>query len=87
MRPVRVEVAAIRLTITSWGLPRQFWEMNENRRCSILFHLLVPGGKWQTPICRPVWSARRYSSVFHNLVRLPFEPPQSAVIVRVLAAG
>ena len=20
--------------------------MNENRRCSILFHLLVPGGKW-----------------------------------------
>jgi len=31
------------LTITSWlvrGLPRQFWLMNENSRCSILFHLL-----------------------------------------------
>ena len=24
--------------------------MNEKRRCSILFHLLVPGGKWQTVI-------------------------------------
>src|SRR6266581_6175856 len=38
-------------TITSWlvsGLPRQFIEMWENRRCSILFHLLVPGGRWQT---------------------------------------
>src|SRR5665811_1042619 len=22
--------------------------MNEKRRCSILFHLLVPGGRWQT---------------------------------------
>jgi len=29
-------------------LPRQFWLMNENRRCSIRFHLLVPGGRWQT---------------------------------------
>jgi uncharacterized protein (TIGR03435 family) len=27
------------------GLPRQFWLMKENSRCSILFHLLVPGGK------------------------------------------
>ena len=27
------------------GLPRQLPVMNENRRCSILFHLLVPGGK------------------------------------------
>ena len=34
--------------MTSWltkGLPRQFWLMKENNRCSILFHLLVPGGK------------------------------------------
>ncbi len=29
----------------SSGLARQFWVMNENRRCSILFHLLVPGGR------------------------------------------
>ena len=27
------------------GLPRQFWLMYENSRCSILFHLLVPGGR------------------------------------------
>ena len=26
------------------GRPRQFIVMCENRRCSILFHLLVPGG-------------------------------------------
>jgi hypothetical protein len=41
----------MRLTIVSLvrsGLPRQLIEMNENRRCSTLFHLLVPGGKWLT---------------------------------------
>ena len=27
------------------GVPRQFMAMWENKRCSILFHLLVPGGK------------------------------------------
>jgi len=34
--------------MTSWltsGLPRQFWLMKEKSRCSILFHLLVPGGR------------------------------------------
>ena len=31
--------------VADGGLPRQFWLMYENRRCSILFHLLVPGGK------------------------------------------
>ena len=34
--------------IVSWlvrGLPRQFLVIWENRRCSILFHLLVPGGR------------------------------------------
>src|SRR5215210_8874711 len=65
--------------MTTWrvssGLPRQFMLMNEKRRCSILFHLLVAGGKWQTRISRPVWSARRWSSVFHSRVRLPLEPP------------
>jgi len=30
------------------GRPRQLIEMNENRRCSTLFHLLVPDGKWLT---------------------------------------
>src|SRR6516162_1132501 len=27
--------------------------MKENRRCSILFHLLVPGGRWVTTMSRP----------------------------------
>ena len=69
------------------GLARQLRLMKLNRRCSILFHLLVPGGKWQTWICRPVWSASFCSSVFHSLVRLPLEPPQSAVIVSTVALG
>ena len=41
-------VEAIRLTIVASsvsGLPRQLMVMKENSRCSILFHLLVPGGK------------------------------------------
>ena len=47
VRPVVVVVAAMRLMMTSWltsGLPRQLMLMKLNRRCSILFHLLVPGG-------------------------------------------
>ena len=59
--PVRVAVAAMDWTMTSWlvsGRPRQFMVMRENSRCSILFHLEVPGGKWQTVIASPVSSAR-----------------------------
>jgi hypothetical protein len=52
-----------------------------------LFHFEVPGGKWQTEICSPVSSASFCSAVFHRRVRLPFDSPQSAVIVRVLASG
>src|SRR5262249_29230830 len=88
--PVLEVVAAIRLMITSWltsGFPRQFWLMNENRRCSILFHLLVPGGKWQTETSIPVSSANRCNSHFHNLTRAPLLPPASAVINRRLAFG
>jgi hypothetical protein len=43
---VREVVAAMVLTMTSWlssGRPRQFIEMCENSRCSILFHLDVSG--------------------------------------------
>jgi hypothetical protein len=42
---VVVVVAPIRLMIVSWllrGLPRQLMVIWENRRCSILFHLLCP---------------------------------------------
>jgi hypothetical protein len=51
--PVVVLVVAIKFTITSRlvrGLPLQFDVIAEKRRCSILFHLLVPTGKWQTVI-------------------------------------
>ena len=44
LSPVRVVVAAMLCTMTSWlvrGRPRQFMEMWENNRCSILFHFEV----------------------------------------------
>ena len=49
-------VLAISWTMTWWltkGLPRQFWVMKANRRCSMRFHLLVPGGRWQTVMAMP----------------------------------
>src|SRR6266699_6700867 len=46
----------------------------------ILFHLLVPGGKWHTEIRSPISSANRCNSTFHRRHRLPFDPPPSAVI-------
>jgi len=55
-------------------------------RSTCLFHLLVPGGRWQTLMCRPVPAASAASSVFHAR-RLPLEPPLSAVISRRLAPG
>ena len=51
--PVAVVVAAMVERMTSWlvrGRPRQFRVICENSRCSILFHLEVPGGKWQQVI-------------------------------------
>src|SRR6266852_7100343 len=61
--------------------------MNEKSRCSILFHLLVPGGKWHTVICKPVSSANLCSYTFHSLTRTPLLPPASAVINNCSAAG
>ena len=77
-------------TMTSWlvrGLPRQFMVMWENSRCSILFHLEVPGGKWHAVISRPVPRASAASSVFQARVRVLFEPPESAVISSRRANG
>jgi hypothetical protein len=48
---------------------RQLMVMWANRRCSIVFHLDVPGGKWQTVIASPVWAARPASSLFHTRYR------------------
>jgi len=36
----------------------------ENSLCSILFYLLVPGGRWQTVIRRPVSAANFANSIF-----------------------
>ena len=33
-------------------VPRQLMIAKENRQCSILFHLLVPGGRWPTEILK-----------------------------------
>ena len=57
LSPVCVLVPPIRLTTTSRltsGLPLQFSVMWQNIRCSILFHLLVPGGKWHTEMLSPI---------------------------------
>ena len=49
--------------------------IQQSIRCSILFRLLVPGGKWHTHTARPVSSAERCSSRFHSRPVGLFEPP------------
>src|SRR3954453_23485353 len=78
--PVLVVVLPIRLTTTARlrkGFPRQFCVMWQNMRCSILFHLLVPGGKWQTVMRSPRSSANSCSPTFHNRDRMLLLPPPS----------
>src|SRR6202007_2163039 len=90
LRPVSVVVLAINSTIVRKvrnGLPLQFIFMKANRRCSTLFHLLVPGGIWQTVIGSLSSLANFCSSIFHNRTRHPLLPPASAVINRRLALG
>src|SRR4030042_6960984 len=87
--PDLVRVDAMRFTIVARltsGFPRQFMAMWEKRRCSILFHLLVPGGKWQTVTARPVRLAKRCNSHLHNRSPGPLLPPASAGINREVAA-
>ena len=88
--PDAVVVAPMLFTTTSRlvsGRARQLIEMRAKSRCSILFHLDVPGGRWQTVMARPVSAARAASSVFHRRVRYPLEPPPSAVISSRVAVG
>src|SRR5688500_6392577 len=49
--------------------------MKLNKRCSILFHLLVPGGKWQISKRRSRSSASCCKATFHNRLRLPIAAP------------
>ena len=69
------------------GRPRQFSVMWQNRRCSILFHLLVPGGKWRTVKFMFNSVANPSSAIFHKRLRLPLLPPPSAVIIKRVARG
>src|ERR1039458_4875528 len=59
--------------------------MNENSRCSILFHLLVAGGEWKTLLALPSSSASASSASscrcsFQVRDRLLLLPPASAQI-------
>src|SRR3954464_5616424 len=80
--PVSVVVAPIDSTTTSndsSGVPCQFRVMWQNTRCSIFFHLLLPGGGRQTSATTPPPSAHRCNSTFHNRQREPLLPSLSAV--------
>src|SRR5256884_8304974 len=55
--------------------------------CSILFHLLVPGGRWQTVMGIRNSFASLCSSIFHRRRRWPLLPPPSAVIISPRAFG
>ena len=49
--PVEERVLPMRLTMTSRlsrGRLRQLAVLWQNMRCAILFHVLVPGGRWYT---------------------------------------
>src|SRR5262249_41739739 len=59
--------------------------MWQNSRCSILFHLLVPGGKCDTCSTSPVSSASPCNATFHSRFLVPLLPPPSAVISTSLA--
>src|SRR5438128_7935376 len=90
LSPVVVVVLPIRSTMIWWvlsGRPRQFMVIWENSRCSILFHLLVPGGRWQTVTNRPVSAAKRASSIFQARTREPLDPPPSAQTSSLSALG
>src|ERR1700757_4799586 len=52
--------------------------MKEKRRCSTLFHLLVPGGRWLTTVSRPSSLASFCNSRSHSRTREPLLPPPPA---------
>ena len=69
------------------GRPRQFIVICENSLCSTVFHLLVPGGRWQTVTCRAALAANFANSIFQARTRDPLEPPPSAQINNRSALG
>jgi hypothetical protein len=82
LKPVSAVVAPMGLAIgdkPTGGLPRQFFPMKENSRCSVLFHLLVHGGKRETLNVFPGSFDNSRSLVFRSFTRAPLLPPESAV--------
>jgi hypothetical protein len=89
-RPWAVTVAAIPATASSTVIRGRAFHVLvtwQNRRCSILFHFDVPGGKWQTSITSPVSSARTASWSFQSRQRQALEPPASQVTRSLPACG
>ena len=89
-QPALVFVLPIQLTTTAWlrnGWPRQFFVLWHNSRCALLFHVLVPGGKWQTPRRSPSVSASWCNATFPNRHREPLLPPAAAVTSSLSASG
>ena len=83
-----VEMWAIRVMMVSQstsGSACHLELMNENKRCSTLFHLLVPGGEWHTQTGKPSSLASACNSHCHS--RAPLLPPLSHVISNRLALG
>ncbi|KAA6340472.1 hypothetical protein EZS27_011666 [termite gut metagenome] len=89
-KPFSVVVFAIRFTMTSKlinGLALQFMVIKENKRCSILFPLPVPGGKWHTLISKPVSVADCCHSFFRKRLEELLLPTPSAVIISFFESG
>jgi hypothetical protein len=61
--------------------------MKQNSRCPILFHLRMPGGKWQAFKVIPTLSAKARSDFFHRRLRLAVSSATSAVINSLVARG
>ena len=83
-------VAAIPATASAAvisGRARQVRVMWQNRRCSILFHFDVPGGKCMTVISRPVSAASSARPDFHTRDAQALEPPASQVTSSRFAPG
>jgi hypothetical protein len=88
--PSLVTVAAIPATASPAvirGRARQVRVTWQNRRCPVLFHLLVPGGKCMTSVRSPVPAARTASWSFRKWLRQSLAPPASQTISSRAASG
>jgi hypothetical protein len=89
-RPWTVTVAAIPGAASCFVIRGRAFQVRvtwQNSRCSILFHLLVPGGKWQAVTCSPACAAKTASWSFHRWLTQLFEPPASQVTSSRVARG